>query len=816
MKFKNGKAFSLAVLLVLIIVNVGYNQVTYSPLKSVGSIPKDFLQSSAEKIRRDISEEYKRTHVPILKSKRYFYEFSNFLIDDLLLSGNILFGDTVTNYVRSVAAKLFKDDPYLLNNIRIYTVKSSAVNAFTTNSGIIFVTHGLLSFIENESQLAFILAHEAIHFKNKHVIDNFNETTKIFDKNGDYKYKSLEEKFYLAGRYSRKLEMEADSLGFLLFAKSEYDTDVVVPQLESMKFNKSSYQNDNFIDTFLNSEYFKVPSSFYEYRNSSTVKIDSITKLIEFDSHPTFDLRIEQINRLIKSLGVTQTAPKRRTSKEFEYIQLLVRMEYVRILIAEVKYSQAIYESFMLSKVYPEVEYFKLTILKALYGITKFIDQGQYLVISNTSNMGSFTFQRFENMISQLTGHQIFLLTARYMYLNTQNSENEFVIKLRDEIFIDLVNKYHMDFSFYRAENDSLKLEYEKYKLKREEIVILTNKTAAELKRYKDSILNDVNEPKFDSIIKTRIASKTDTVTSFKSNSFTINTTKKKDNTAEDKYGIGLLDKSNFNVFKPMNYKTELELFEEKNVSSHFRLIFSEMWDDENFNKYVDSISIIAADYKIQNSDNGSIDFLLSSHEIITKTTGRNIRLGIDTIIVASPFFYKIDKHRNLDVEESENSQNIFSEYLRKSAKYFKLNSTIYNSKGFKESDIENYNDHASLNQWLNERLSIDKVKMISLESEYVSSLMDKTGTSLVLFSGCIKYHTPNEFANTLLKSVFFSPIGLLCLLMNTNWIFYTNAVFDLKTGKCYLMTEDLFRANKKNLDIRINNTFKQIKYKSK
>ena len=151
----------------------------YQLLKSTGTIPADFLIPSSEKYKKEIEsidKDEKRTE---RNDKKQFYLESNFLIDDLLQSSRVLFNDPITDYVNKVADELLKDEDELRQKLRFYAVRSSAVNAFATNQGIIFVNVGLLAQLESEAQLAFVLAHEIAHVQHGHALDMFLEAKKI-------------------------------------------------------------------------------------------------------------------------------------------------------------------------------------------------------------------------------------------------------------------------------------------------------------------------------------------------------------------------------------------------------------------------------------------------------------------------------------------------------------------------------------------------------------------------------------------------------------------------------------------------------------
>ena len=135
----------------------------YTPLRSTGTIPSDFTTLSSVKFRADVKEEKmnSKNHY-VDNTKEEFLLKSNFIIDELLMSGRVLFNDSVTEYVNKVAAMVMANEPDLREKLRFYVLKSSITNAFTTNQGIIFVTLGLISQLENEAQLGFILCHEII------------------------------------------------------------------------------------------------------------------------------------------------------------------------------------------------------------------------------------------------------------------------------------------------------------------------------------------------------------------------------------------------------------------------------------------------------------------------------------------------------------------------------------------------------------------------------------------------------------------------------------------------------------------------------
>ncbi|PMP98116.1 MAG: peptidase, partial [Thermodesulfobacterium geofontis] len=75
--------------------------------------------------------------------------------------------EEVQNYVNSIGLKIAKvaerKIPY-----RFYVVNSGVVNAFALPGGPVIITRGLLLQLDNESQLAGVLAHELGHINARH------------------------------------------------------------------------------------------------------------------------------------------------------------------------------------------------------------------------------------------------------------------------------------------------------------------------------------------------------------------------------------------------------------------------------------------------------------------------------------------------------------------------------------------------------------------------------------------------------------------------------------------------------------------------
>lgn len=85
----------------------------------------------------------------------------------------------VNNYITRLGNTILKNIYQAPFEYRFSVVKSSAVNAFATPGGYIYVNQGLINLVENESELAGVLAHEIAHANCRHIASIIEKSTKV-------------------------------------------------------------------------------------------------------------------------------------------------------------------------------------------------------------------------------------------------------------------------------------------------------------------------------------------------------------------------------------------------------------------------------------------------------------------------------------------------------------------------------------------------------------------------------------------------------------------------------------------------------------
>ncbi len=153
------------------------------------------------------------------KERRLWHEAGGF---DATIerSGQIYDDRRATAYLQGVMDRLY---PEFKGKIQVRIYDSTQLNAFALPNGSIYFNIGLLARIENEAQLAAVLAHEAAHFIERH---SFRQ--RVSAKNlsafavSGIPFSSLAAISSISG-FSRDLEREADQKGYVRLVKSGYN-----------------------------------------------------------------------------------------------------------------------------------------------------------------------------------------------------------------------------------------------------------------------------------------------------------------------------------------------------------------------------------------------------------------------------------------------------------------------------------------------------------------------------------------------------------------------------------------------------------------
>jgi len=148
-------------------------------------------------------------------------------------SGLIYDDPDLERYLERVVRKLQPTDSQGVFSFRVNVIKDPHLNAFVFPDGAIYVNTGMLAHIENEAQLATILAHEMAHALRRHALKTFlalrnkKVVQEGFTQSAEPEAvgRSLVSKGSAVpvGAYSLSLELEADRVGLELMIEAGYN-----------------------------------------------------------------------------------------------------------------------------------------------------------------------------------------------------------------------------------------------------------------------------------------------------------------------------------------------------------------------------------------------------------------------------------------------------------------------------------------------------------------------------------------------------------------------------------------------------------------
>ncbi len=151
-----------------------------------------------------------------------------------------------TQYVTQIGLRLARvsERPNLPWTYHI--LRDSRVNAIAAPGGFIFVTSGLLHFVQSENELGFVIGHETTHIAHRHAVELAQRdmelqfgaillTQLVFG--GSFAAYQLAQigRALIDARYSRDKEFEADHFGVIFAQKAGWDPTASVTFFERLQ-----------------------------------------------------------------------------------------------------------------------------------------------------------------------------------------------------------------------------------------------------------------------------------------------------------------------------------------------------------------------------------------------------------------------------------------------------------------------------------------------------------------------------------------------------------------------------------------------------
>lgn len=425
---KKIKSFCAVLFLLPLTINAQDNFFdNFKTTTSIGQAPAIFTSTFDEKVAAKIESTSKISK----KDKKKYAQYTNYALNSLLQSGLVLYGDPMTQLVDKVAAKLLENEPQLSKELQFYVIKSNITNALCTDPGVIFITTGLIAQIENEAQLAYVIAHEIVHYQEKHHEESFNKT-KENSLNPSASYEDLV-------LLSKDHEFEADAKALKLYHAAGYSDKEINTVFDVLMYSYLTFDEVKIDSTFFGNPNIYIPQSYFPE------KANPILAFEEYDdsksTHPNIRRRKEAISNEVEKYNNWKDNSNFIAIEEFELAQNIARFESVRGNLLKSNYVKALYEIYILEKQFPNNEYLQTS--KALAWLfmsqTNLSGRKSSFVSKVKEKEGSISM--LYSFISKLSPEELVLMSVR----QTQDIHQEFpaskrIKEIRDETILILAH----------------------------------------------------------------------------------------------------------------------------------------------------------------------------------------------------------------------------------------------------------------------------------------------------------------------------------------------------------------------------------------
>jgi len=220
----------------------------------------------------------------------------------------------IADYVNKIGNRIVAKLDKPLFNYHFYVIKTDPYNAFAIPAGYIFINSGLLMAMDNEEELAGILAHEIAHVNARHISQKIEMSKKIgwarmagmaagvlmgIAGAGDAAQAVTRGSAGAAQTaelsYSRENEMQADQLGLDYLAEAGYSGEGLLEILKKMR--SKQWFDSNQVPTYLM-------------------------------THPAVDDRIAYLDTQIANMPPATRPNSEKSSAEFERVLTQLITEY--------------------------------------------------------------------------------------------------------------------------------------------------------------------------------------------------------------------------------------------------------------------------------------------------------------------------------------------------------------------------------------------------------------------------------------------------------------------------------------------------------
>ncbi|MEJ5103205.1 M48 family metalloprotease [Chryseobacterium sp. MYb328] len=433
----------LIVLMCFLLSVVGIAQ-TYKTIDTADYLQrKDFLRNFTagnEALIKGLKSQYSgRTGSEMSKIyKEFGTDFEN-----QVKNKDFVFKSEFDAVIKSLVQRLRKNNPKVPQDLKILIARDNTPNAYCLADGTFVINMGLYNWMDNEAQVAGVISHELGHKIEDHTlksvlniveqnkldkstVQSIKETTDRRSQGRNEKaFDILKNRIYKKSVEKRNLEIQADSLGYVIFKNSDFKKnefinglqklqtfDTVSPRELKIETYKKLYDlpKQAFKDKWMKKEDF----SLYNYNfYKEKLNKDSLA------SHPEMVKRLEKLKKTFPELNTPVEAEK--PSEAYLVLKKTARMEILPNFFHSEDYGLGIYTAMQFLQDGEEEKYYKGWLGKCftkIYEARKNYNLNRYLDRVEPKNQ-SESYQQFLNFMWNLSLDEIKNISEYYQSVET-------------------------------------------------------------------------------------------------------------------------------------------------------------------------------------------------------------------------------------------------------------------------------------------------------------------------------------------------------------------------------------------------------------
>ncbi len=435
------RKFTSIIILVFLLVSISIGAQVYSPIDTADTDFRSELKLSYESIFDAYNSQLKSNYQG-KKKNELLSAFKSFQEDFLeeIEEGIYVQDSPFQELLEEILLEIKTQNPSLPSDLRVLVSKHPNVNAYSMPDGTLVMNMGSFKFLENEDQIASIIAHEIAHHVLKHVL---NSQIQQIDDDISGKYKSkiksikqikvgqnsqafqlMQMLLYEQGANQRMQEKEADSLGFIYFQKTKYKNGEFVnafkllqryDTLKPMGLPKDIY-----------AKYFDLPQQSFkekwlEMEDFSQYDYTKFIEKIDKDSIASHPEAMERIKALQTNFPVlAQIESPQTPTEKFLELKNMAQWEEVPNLFFLKQYGMAIFVSLLRLEEGQDEQFYKYWLGKGfekVYEARKQYRLNRYLDVVNPVEQ-SESYQQFLSFMWNLNLEE--LKNIADFYLQTE------------------------------------------------------------------------------------------------------------------------------------------------------------------------------------------------------------------------------------------------------------------------------------------------------------------------------------------------------------------------------------------------------------